>query len=415
MELAVHADITDEAQTVTIDVTRIGTTATDGLDGDKTVIADHQASITDTVAYEGALSGIEYTMAGILMDADTGLPILTGNAREKFTDEDVTAFMEQVADALGVTTDDDGNVVLPADVDVAVLNQLLADNAELASYLVYTTSVFTPETAEGTVSMDFAFNANDVIDRLSGETKNVVVFEVMLKGSLDAEEGSDVTLVANHTDLDDEGQTVVLAPSRIFTVATDKSDSDHTLMPGQDAVITDTVNYEGLIPGEEYVLKATLYDKETGEPLSVNDKSVTAELRFTPNSQNGSVDIDLGPFDASELNGHTLVVFEELYKQSTVDGDTTDVLVAEHKDINDEGQSVLVTDSPAGNTIEKDDTTGGFFGKTGGNLFALAAVIVVLLVAAGGLTFYGIRKRSAAESASEVEKTVVKPDDGSDA
>ena len=415
VELAVHADITDEAQTVTIDVTRIGTTATDGLDGDKTVIADHQTSITDTVAYEGALSGIEYTMAGILMDADTGLPILTGNAREKFTDEDVTAFMEQVADALGVTTDDDGNVVLPADVDVAVLNQLLADNAELASYLVYTTSVFTPETAEGTVSMDFAFNANDVIDRLSGETKNVVVFEVMLKGSLDAEEGSDVTLVANHTDLDDEGQTVVLAPSRIFTVATDKSDSDHTLMPGQDAVITDTVNYEGLIPGEEYVLKATLYDKETGEPLSVNDKSVTAELRFTPNSQNGSVDIDLGPFDASELNGHTLVVFEELYKQSTVDGDTTDVLVAEHKDINDEGQSVLVTDSPAGNTIEKDDTTGGFFGKTGGNLFALAAVIVVLLVAAGGLTFYGIRKRSAAESASEVEKTVVKPDDGSDA
>ena len=415
VELAVHADITDEAQTVTIDVTRIGTTATDGLDGDKTVIADHQTSITDTVAYEGALSGIEYTMAGILMDADTGLPILTGNAREKFTDEDVTAFMEQVADALGVTTDDDGNVVLPADVDVAVLNQLLADNAELASYLVYTTSVFTPETAEGTVSMDFAFNANDVIDRLSGETKNVVVFEVMLKGSLNAEEGSDVTLVANHTDLDDEGQTVVLAPSRIFTVATDKSDSDHTLMPGQDAVITDTVNYEGLIPGEEYVLKATLYDKETGEPLSVNDKSVTAELRFTPNSQNGSVDIDLGPFDASELNGHTLVVFEELYKQSTVDGDTTDVLVAEHKDINDEGQSVLVTDSPAGNTIEKDDTTGGFFGKTGGNLFALAAVIVVLLVAAGGLTFYGIRKRSAAESASEVEKTVVKPDDGSDA
>ena len=108
-------------------------------------------------------------------------------------------------------------------------------------------------------------------------------------------------------------------------------------------------------------------------------------------------------------------MFEELYKQSTVDGDTTDVLVAEHKDINDEGQSVLVTDSPAGNTIEKDDTTGGFFGKTGGNLFALAAVIVVLLVAAGGLTFYGIRKRSAAESASEVEKTVVKPDDGSDA
>ena len=415
VEVAAHADITDEAQTVTIDVTRIGTTATDGLDGDKTVIADYQTSITDTVAYEGALPGTEYTMAGILMDADTGLPILTGDGSEVFSDEDVTAFMGQVADVLGITTDDDGNVFLPADVDVTALDQLFADNADLASHLVYTTSAFTPETADGTISMDFAFNANDVIDRMSGETKNVVVFEVMLKGNLDAEEGSDVTLVADHTDLGDEGQTVVLTPSRIYTVATDKTDGDHTLMPGQDAIITDTVNYEGLIPGEEYVLKATLYDKETGEPLSVNDKSVTAELRFTPNSQNGSVDIDLGPFDASELNGHTLVVFEELYKQSTVDGDTTDVLVAEHKDIDDEGQSVLVTDSPTGSTIEKGDTPGGFFGKTGGDLFALAAVIVVLLAAAGGLTFYGIRKRRSADSASEVEDTVVKPDDGSDA
>ena len=30
--------------------------------------------------------------------------------------------------------------------------------------------------------MDYTFNPNDVIDRLSGGTKNLVVFEVMFKG-----------------------------------------------------------------------------------------------------------------------------------------------------------------------------------------------------------------------------------------
>mgnify|MGYP001771144962 CR=1 FL=1 len=405
VELAAHADINDEAQTVTIDVTRIGTTAADGLDGDKTVIADYQTSITDTVAYEGALSGTEYTMAGILMDADTGLPILTGDGSEKFSDGDVRDFMDQLADILGLAAEEDGSVVLPTDVDVAALKQLFTDNAELVSYLVYTTSSLTPETADGTLDMDFAFNANDVIDRLNGETKDIVVFEVMFKGSLDSEEDSTVTLVADHTDLDDEGQTVVLTPSFICTVATDKSDGDHTLLPGQDATITDTVSYEGLIPGEEYVLKATLYDKATGEPLSVNDKQVTAELRFTPNSQVGAVDIDLGPFDASELDGHDLVVFEELYKQSDIDGETTDVLVAEHKDLSDEDQTVSVTSAPEGS----------YYGKTGGDNLVYLLVAAVLVGGAAALLFYGLKTRRAAKREDVVDETVVKKDDGSEA
>ena len=37
-------------------------------------------------------------------------------------------------------------------------------------------------------------------------------------------------------------------------------------MAGKDAVITDEVKYEGLIPGKEYTLHATLMDKKTGEP-----------------------------------------------------------------------------------------------------------------------------------------------------
>lgn len=130
---------------------------------------------------------------------------------------------------------------------------------------------FTPEEASGTLDMEYQFNSNDVIDRLAGETKDVVVFEVMFKGSLSDKE-SPATVVASECDVENEDQTVELVPSTIGTTAVDKSDGDHELLAGKDAVITDTVSYKGLIPGKEYTLKATLMDKATGEPLKVADQ-----------------------------------------------------------------------------------------------------------------------------------------------
>ena len=475
VELVAHADIEDGKQTTTAHVTGISTTASDGLDGDKNVIADAETTITDEVAYENALTGIGYTMTGILMDAETGLPILTGEGSEKYTEADVAAFMQQLLDVLGLSaqdedegiadivvsdetaedgsvkksqtvrvhadgtfevidttyeTDEDGltsatvdttgkvgydaltdeqkeavsdvavlkdsGIVLnysatgelPVSIDMDTLGKFIADNEDLISHLVYQTAEFTPEKYDGTVTMDFHFNANDVIDRLGGETKDIVVFEVMSKNAVADEEGSAPVIVASECDLDSEEQTVNLAPTVIGTTATDKSDGDHTLMAGKDAVITDRVTYEGLIPGKEYTLKATLMDKKTGEMLSINDQHVTAELKFTPNSQNGTIDIDLGKFDASSLDGHDLVVFEELYKQTEQGNEATEVLVAEHKDIDDEGQTVTVTTTPPG----------GFFGKTGGNDFFIVVSIAALAVLACGCAYYGIKNRHAAKA-----------------
>ncbi|MGX7638472.1 VaFE repeat-containing surface-anchored protein [Coprococcus comes] len=271
-----------------------------------------------------------------------------------------------------------------ASIDLAKVKAYAEENKDLLSCLVYKTAEFTPEKESGSIDMDYTFNSNDVIDRLSGETKNLVVFEVMFKGSIEnASDETPVSIVASECDKDNEGQTVKLAPSTIGTTATDKSDGDHELMAGKDAVITDEVKYEGLIPGKEYTLHATLMDKKTGEPLKVADKGVTAELKFTPNSESGTVSINLGEFDATSLDGHTLVVFEELTKQSDIDGKTTDVTVAEHKDINDEGQSVAVTSTPAGST----------YGKTGVDMTNIAIAIGILLIAAGCATAYGIKSR----------------------
>ena len=391
-ELCAHADIEDEDQTVTVNQPSVGTTATDKLDGDKTVIADAESSVTDEVAYDHVLTGKSYTMAGILMDAKTGLPVLTGEGAKEFTEDDLVKFTTGLLDVLGFKSDSDEDGIdwsavksLPtASIDLSKVTAYAEVNKELLSCLVYQTAEFTPEKESGSIDMDYTFNSNDVIDRLSGETKNLVVFEVMFKGGIEnASDETPVSIVASECDKDNEGQTVKLAPSTIGTTATDKSDGDHELMAGKDAVITDEVKYEGLIPGKEYTLHATLMDKKTGEPLKVADKGVTAELKFTPNSESGTVSINLGEFDATSLDGHTLVVFEELTKQSDIDGKTTDVTVAEHKDINDEGQSVTVTSTPAGST----------YGKTGVDMTNIAIAIGILLIAAGCATAYGIKSR----------------------
>ena len=485
-ELASHADIEDEDQTVTMHTSEIGTTATDKLDGDKTVIADAESTVTDKVEYDHVLTGKAYTMAGILMDAKTGLPVLTGEGAKKYTEDDLTKFTSGLMNVLGFqsntysikvkdkdwgngaaivknadgsytydaserTENEDGTWTVKTDtqtlteqedgtwkltglegsgsatadggtsfvrnieetykadevevtdngidwsnakklptasIDLAKVKAYAEENKDLLSCLVYKTAEFTPEKESGSIDMDYTFNSNDVIDRLSGETKNLVVFEVMFKGSIEnASDETPVSIVASECDKDNEGQTVKLAPSTIGTTATDKSDGDHELMAGKDAVITDEVKYEGLIPGKEYTLHATLMDKKTGEPLKVADKGVTAELKFTPNSESGTVSINLGEFDATSLDGHTLVVFEELTKQSDIDGKATDVTVAEHKDINDEGQSVTVTSTPAGST----------YGKTGVDMTNIAIAIGILLIAAGCATAYGIKSRKTAK------------------
>ena len=481
-EIASHSDIEDEDQTVTMHTSEIGTTATDKLDGDKTVIADAESTVTDKVEYDHVLTGKTYTMAGILMDAKTGLPVLTGEGAKKYTEDDLIKFTSGLMNVLGFqsntysikvkdkdwgngaaivknadgsytydaserTENEDGTWTVKTDtqtlteqedgtwkltglegsgsatadggtsyvrnieetykadevevtdngidwlnakklptasIDLAKVKAYAEENKDLLSCLVYKTAEFTPEKESGSIDMDYTFNSNDVIDRLSGETKNLVVFEVMFKGSIEnASDETPVSIVASECDKDNEGQTVKLAPSTIGTTATDKSDGDHELMAGKDAVITDEVKYEGLIPGKEYTLHATLMDKKTGEPLKVADKGVTAELKFTPNSESGTVSINLGEFDATSLDGHTLVVFEELTKQSDIDGKTTDVTVAEHKDINDEGQSVTVTSTPAGST----------YGKTGVDMTNIAIAIGILLIAAGCATAYGIKSR----------------------
>ncbi|PGM76352.1 hypothetical protein CN957_23545 [Bacillus cereus] len=175
---------------------------------------------------------------------------------------------------------------------------------------------FTPKKASGSITLDFTFDATGL------EDKEVVVFEDLLK---------DEKIVTTHADIEDKGQTVKFVKPSVKTTATNKADGSKELDANESVTIQDKVEYKDLIVGKEYVVKGKLMDKATNKPLKINGKEVTSEAKFTAENKDGFIILDF-TFNASELQGKEVVVFEELYQN--------DILVAIHSDIEDMGQTV---------------------------------------------------------------------------
>lgn len=183
------------------------------------------------------------------------------------------------------------------------------------------TKTFQPRQKAGKVELEFTFDSS----LLAGE--DIVAFESLLSEGVE---------VAAHADIADEGQTVHFLD--IHTTAADKSDGDK-LVTGTEITIVDEVTYEGLVPGTEYELQATLIDSETGEPVVVKDglleKQVTGSATFNPEKADSAQLVELS-FDGTDLGGKSLVVFEKLF--------AADVQLASHEDLTDEGQTVTVVE-----------------------------------------------------------------------
>lgn len=141
-ELAVHADIEDEGQTVTVKIPEFGTKAS--IDGKKEFTANGDITIDDVVFYKNLTAGKEYTVSGVLMDKATG-------------------------------------------------KAFFVDGKEVCSEVT-----FTPETADGEVTVSFTFDGYVI----TKETE-IVVFETLYR------EGTEI---AGHADIEDENQTVTIHP-----------------------------------------------------------------------------------------------------------------------------------------------------------------------------------------------------------
>ena len=256
----------------------IGTTAKDQDTQTHEAIPQKETTFVDTVKFKDLQIGQEYTIKGILMDKETGKPLMV-NGKE------VTA-----------------------------------------------ETTFTAKEADGTVDVVFTFDAS----ALKGHS--IVVFEKVFIGEKE---------ILAHEDLNDKEQTVTFPESKIQTSAKDQDTDTHEAVPKKETTFIDTVRYENLIIGQEYTVKGTLMDKETGKPLLINEKQVTAQKTFTPEKSSGSIDLTF-TFDASALKGHSIVVFEKLLAE--------DVEVAAHEDINDEGQTVRFPNSEIKTTAVDKDT-----------------------------------------------------------
>ena len=126
--------------------------------------------------------------------------------------------------------------------------------------------------------------------------------------------------------------------------------------------------------------------KEENAKLIIDGKEVTNDYEFTADKENMEVQIEF-TFDGSTLGRKQLVTFEELYDMTNPEEPKK---VTEHKDINDEGQTVTIKEVPETATPETPGTTTKTSNppKTGDTANA-ALWIASLVLSAAGIT--GVR------------------------
>ena len=301
----------------------IHTTATDKETGEKVIVAGKKVTIVDTVTLDGLEEGRKYQLKGWQMLKEENAELLTDGKR---VESDYT---------------------------------FVADNEKMK------------------VEISYMFDASE----LGGQ--NLVTFEELY----DLKNPEEPVKVAEHKDIDDEGQTVLITERKIsiHTTATDKNGKKE-MEAGKDLTIVDTVTLEGLEIGTKYKLSGWQMIKAENAKLLIDGKEVTNDYEFTADKENMEVQIEF-TFDGSTLGGKQLVTFEELYDMTNPEEPKK---VTEHKDINDEGQTVTIKEVPETPTPETPGTTTKTSNppKTGDTTNA-ALWIAILVLSAAGIT--GVR------------------------
>ncbi|WJY78546.1 VaFE repeat-containing surface-anchored protein [Corynebacterium bovis] len=257
--------------------------------------------VNDTVTYTNLIPGKQYTLTAELMDKKDGTTVV-GHGSVTFTPEST-----------------DGSVVVPITVDDSVTEVVPAAVA-------FETLTSTQVDAEG---------KDDVKGDKTPETK-------------------DDNQVAKHRDITDQKQTVTSdsAAERHPKIATEaKFENKKEIVAGTK--INDTVMFEDLVPNTRYTLTAQLMDKKDGTTVLGHGST-----SFIPTTSNGSVVVPITVDESVTEPVASAVAFESLTstdvdaqgKQNPQGGDTPDDVsddnqIAEHKDINDDNQTVTSGES----------------------------------------------------------------------
>ena len=229
-----------------------------------------------------------------------------------------------------VATDQaDGDKFVPEGTNVAVVDKI---NYTLKSGLTYVihgilmdkntntqvstaTKTITPSTNTGVEYMSFNVNTTG----LKGH--ELVAFQEVY---------FDNVLAIEHKNLNDEGQTVTVVS--LSTVAVDKEDNNKFIVAGPNTTVRDTLSY-CLKAGKTYSIIGSVLDRTTGQVVMSNGGPVTKSANITPTTNCGTTTMEFD-IDTSELAGHDLVVYENIYYQNSP--------VIAHNVLTDEDQTVTV-------------------------------------------------------------------------
>lgn len=128
-EIAVHEDLDDKNQTVKFQNPEIKTTASDKTTGTNEGIAQKEVTIVDKVEYNNLIPGKEYTVKGILMDRETGKPLLI-DGKKVTTEKTFTAKSEAGSIELEFTFD--GSTL--GEKEIVVFEKLFYNGREIAAH-----------------------------------------------------------------------------------------------------------------------------------------------------------------------------------------------------------------------------------------------------------------------------------------
>ena len=317
--IGVHADINDEAQTIYVPA--IATEALDEVTGIHLSNAGDDVKVKDTVTYKNLIPGLTYRVAGTVMDKDTKKPLQNGG-------KDITAeavFTPETADGT-VDVEFTFSAKEFAGKTMVLFEKLyLVKNADNADANPDDTSS-KDKTPDDTQKASESENTQNKTDN----TSNKVEVDNENNNPADNSEVKEV-LIAVHEDYNDENQTISVP--QIKTTAKDAKSGTSMFYAEKNAKIVDTVSYRNLVPGKKYKVVGTAVDKSNGAPVIANGNNVTAEAEFIAKEATGKVDV-VFTFDASLLAGRTIVMFEDVYYENN--------LIATHADITDEAQTLYV-------------------------------------------------------------------------
>ncbi len=332
-----HCEVDNEDQSVHLSRPHLESYAWDANSKTKASPIDSRIAIMDTVTFSNLSPDETYTLIGIVMDTETVRPFSN--------DRTVRDPLPQAPDDTPIDeapespVPEDPNIGSSSDTPTALeALGLLPDDLRSAPYKSVTE--FSPERSDGEIEMRFEISDLDPDD---AEDRNLVIFEYLIRND---------EIIADHANIDDTDQMVSLQAPHIQTEAMSVIDDTHEIAALSERGITDTVLYDDLVPGQEYVLKGILMDKATGEPLKIEDRIMEAKTLFTPNTPTGHTEVNF-TIDAQSLKDVDIVVFEELYKD--------DELVAEHSDIDDEKQSIHVRQIEGGSLPQTGEDGAGMW------------------------------------------------------